>query len=171
MTRSALKGSRKTGERGNAMLESALVIVPLMMTVLGVCELGRAMWTYHTLARAVKVGTRFAAVHGARCADASTACPVSVAKIVDSIQKAGIGLEPAKLQLTFTAGETPISCEPASTCTANATIWPSAPANAVGQTLSIKANYTFSSVLSTLWPGQGSASFKLAARSTEVIEF
>ena len=43
-------------------------------------------------------------VHGDRCAEASSSCPITVAGIVQVIQQVGIGLDMSVLQLTLTAG-------------------------------------------------------------------
>jgi Flp pilus assembly protein TadG len=158
-------------ERGNAIVEMALVFVPLMFSVFSIFELGRAMWTYHTLAAAVKKGVRVAMVHGDRCAEASAACPVSVATLVQIIQQNGVGLDPSALQLTFTAGGQDTTCAPAPTCAANNSNWPPAPYNVVGENVTINAKYGFSTALTSMWPGQASSTFSLAAKSTEVIQF
>jgi Flp pilus assembly protein TadG len=149
----------------------SLIFVPLMFCIFSVFELGRAMWTYHTLAAAVKKGARVAMVHGARCADASSACPVTVANVVQSIQQTGVGLDLTILQLTLSAGSQSLSCAPASSCLANNTQWPPPPDNPVGQTVTISGKYGFTTVLKQMWPGQTSGTFNLAAKSTEVIQF
>jgi Flp pilus assembly protein TadG len=159
---------RKSRQKGSAIVESALVLMPLLLTILVTADLSRAMWTYHTLARAVKTGTRLAIVHGSRCADASAACPITVGNVVSAIQNAGVGLDPTLLQLTLVAGSQSTSCNPSGSCTANASAWPPASNNAVGLPLTITAQYNFNSVLSFLFQ-QGSIS--LTGQSTEVIEF
>ncbi len=166
-----MRKRRKPGERGNAMVEMAMVFLPLMFSVFSICELGRAMWIYHTLATAVKKGTRIAMVHGDRCAEASVDCPVTVATLVTAIQQGGIGLDPALLQLTFVAGTQTLSCAPSTSCATNSSNWPPAPNNVVGENVSINAKYTFTTVLTSLWPGQSTGTFNLAAKSTEVIQF
>lgn len=166
-----MKGIRNSRQRGSAVVEMALVFLPLMFSVFSIFELGRAMWTYHTLASAVKKGTRVAMVHGARCADASSACPVTVADLVQTIQTVGVGLDMSTLNLTFTAGGQNLTCAPASTCSTNNTQWPPSPYNPVGQTVTINGKYGFNTVLKTMWPGQTVGTFNLAAKSTEVIQF
>lgn len=158
-------------QRGSVVTEMALVFLPLMFSVFMIFELGRAMWTYHTLASAVKKGVRVAMVHGDRCAEASTSCPVTVAGIVQVIQQTGVGLDMSMLNLTLTAGGQNLSCAPASSCSTNNTNWPPAPYNPVGQTVTINGAYGFNTVLSQMWPGQTSGTFHLAAKSTEVIQF
>jgi hypothetical protein len=106
-----MKSSRNS-RRGSAVVEMALVFLPLMFGIFIVFELGRAMWTYHTLAAAVKKGVRVAMVHGARCADASAACPITVGALVETIQQNGVGLDMSVLELTFTAGGQSLDCAP-----------------------------------------------------------
>jgi Flp pilus assembly protein TadG len=166
-----MNGSLNARRRGSAVTEMALVFLPMMFSIFSIFELGRAMWTYHTLASAVKKGVRVAMVHGERCAEASAACPVTVAGLVQVIQQVGIGLDMSALQLTFTAGGQSVSCAPASTCSTNNTNWPPAPYNPVGQTVTISGSYGFNSVMNELWPGQALGTFNLAAKSTEVIQF
>jgi TadE-like protein len=52
------------GNRGQAQVEFALVIVFLMILVLSMIELVTLMHTYNTLADAAKEGVRYAVVHG-----------------------------------------------------------------------------------------------------------
>lgn len=166
-----MKTNRNSRQRGSAVIETSLVFLPLMLSIFSIFEVGRAMWTYHTLATAIKKGTRVAMVHGARCADASPNCPVSVATLVQTIQQAGVGLDMSVLQLNFTAGGQTLSCAPANGCSANNSNWPPAPYNPVGQTVTINGKYGFSSVLKSMWPGQTTGTFNLAAKSTETIQF
>jgi len=163
--------SRNSRQRGSAVVEMALVFLPLMFGIFSIFELGRAMWTYHTLAMAVKKAARVAMVHGARCADASASCPVTVATLVQTVQQYGIGLDMSVLQLTFIAGGQSLSCAPASSCSANATAWPPAPYNPVGESITINGKYGFNTVLKSMWPGQTTGTFNLAAISTETIQF
>jgi Flp pilus assembly protein TadG len=166
-----VKNLRNSRQRGSAVVEMSLIFLPLMFGVFSVFELGRAMWTYHTLATAVKKGARVAMVHGARCADASSTCPVTVGDLVQTIQQNGVGLDMSALQLTFTAGGQSLTCAPANECSANNTSWPPSPYNPVGQTVTINGKYGFNTVLKSMWPGQSTGTFNLAAKSTETIQF
>src|SRR3954452_2851315 len=66
--RSPRMNRRRTRQSGSAMVEFALIGIPVMFTLLITFELARAMWAYHTVAYAVKEGVRFAVVHGNDCA-------------------------------------------------------------------------------------------------------
>ena len=166
-----MKKSLYSGERGSSVIEMSLVFLPLMFSIFSVFELGRAMWTYHTLATSVKKGVRVAMVHGARCAEASSSCPVTVGGLVQEIQRVGVGLDLSVLELHLTAGGQTLKCAPASSCVTNNTNWPPAPYNPVGQNVTICGKYGFNSVLKTMWPGQTTGTFVLAAKSTETIQF
>ena len=162
---------RRKSERGSSVVEMGLILMPLLFIILGVAEIGRAMWAYHTMALVVKIGARFAIAHGARCALASPACVATVGNVSQQIQHAAIGLDPRQLQLTFVAGDQTDSCGSLSACESDATVWPPAPDNAVGLPVTITGRYKFNSVLSAFWPGQSTSGFTLAAKSTEVIQF
>ena len=53
-----------TGQRGQGLVEFALVLPVLLLIVTGLFDLGRAVWQENTLAYAAREGTRFAIVHG-----------------------------------------------------------------------------------------------------------
>ena len=107
--------------RGNALLEMSMVCIPLLCSFLAIFELSRALWTYHTLAQAIKGGARYAVVHGARCADASSACTASVGDIALVIGQTGVGLDASALRLTLAAGGQSVSCASMSACTGDHT--------------------------------------------------
>jgi hypothetical protein len=88
--------------------------------------------------------------------------------VVSIVQNGVVGLNPASLQLVLTTGTEALSCNSTGNCSSNQTAWPPAPNNNVGQTLSIAAKYSFSSILPIGLP-QGHVS--LTATSTEMIEF
>jgi Flp pilus assembly protein TadG len=58
-------------ERGQALVEFALVGVVFFLLVFGMIDVGRAVWNYNTLSQATREGARYAIVHGARSADPS----------------------------------------------------------------------------------------------------
>jgi Flp pilus assembly protein TadG len=157
-------------QKGAVIVETALILVPMLFFILGLFEVSRMVWTYHTLTASVKRGSRFAIVHGARFQDASTACPVSVGTIVTTMLSSGIGLDPTKLELQLTSGGQTLSCT-ASVCRTNATIWPSAPYNAVGLPITIRATYQFDSAVAYILTGTSSSRTPLVAKTSEIIQF
>jgi hypothetical protein len=163
--------SNKTKCRGSAAVEMALVTIPLIFFLVSTIELGRALWSYHTLAATIKKGVRFVVVHGARCVDASSACKATIGDTVQVITRTGVGLDAAQMQLTFIAGGQIHTCSSAASCAGDETVWPPSHYNAAGMAASISGNYTFRSILGFLWPGQMGNSFGLSAKSTETIQF
>ena len=147
---------RRNRERGGStFLEFTLVGIPVIFLLISVFEMCRGMWTYHTLAAAVKAGTRYTAVHGQNCAQAPNACTVTIGQIATRIQSAGPGLLPGQFNLTFTpASGSAVSCA-MSDCLTNATQFPATGANAVGNDVAISGSYPFRSIISMSWTGAG----------------
>jgi hypothetical protein len=65
-----MKRQRRTGQ---ALVEFALVIPLFLVMLMGVVDIGRAIWAQNSLASAAREGARFAIVHGG---SATTLCPV-----------------------------------------------------------------------------------------------
>ena len=57
-------------ERGQTLLEYAVVMLTVLTAIFGVFETGRLILAYTTLAEAVRAGARYAIVHGADCSGA-----------------------------------------------------------------------------------------------------
>ena len=62
--RQTLHEPRRRGARGVAAVELALLLTPLLVMLFGVTELGRAIYTYNTLAKTVRDATRHLSQHG-----------------------------------------------------------------------------------------------------------
>lgn len=169
---------RNPKERGGSTLvEFTLIGIPMIFLLISTFEVARGMWEYHTLAYAVKEGTRYASVHGKTCEVAPNSCQVTVAQVVQTVVNAGTGLLPTALGVTLTSTAGTVSCSPASTCigaSANNTLWPPDPANAQGSDISISASYPFQSAISMFWPGAGPgvgvATVNFPATSTGVMQ-
>lgn len=69
-------GPRFRADRGQALLEFALVIPIFMVILIGMIDLGRVVWANNTVSNAAREAARFAIVHGG---SRSTACPVGPA--------------------------------------------------------------------------------------------
>lgn len=160
--------------RGTGLLEFTFSSIPLIFVLISIAEMGRAMWTYHTLAHAVKEGARFAAVHGEACAASPNSCTVTLAQVADRVRQSGVGLLPERLELTFRAGGVSTTCT-MSACLGNQSRWPAAPADARGSDLEISAGYAFQSAMCLFWPGTGSGTlfgtYNFSAASREKIQF
>ena len=147
----------------------------MIFIFISVFEVAFGMWTYHTLAYAVREGVRYAAMHGSGCAAPNT-CQVTIGKIAGVIQAAGVGLDPNAVKLTFTPASGAASTNTMAIQAASTTTWPPAGANGPGQSVKIAAIYPFKTFLAVFWVGAGrplndSGVFYLPASSTEPIQF
>jgi Flp pilus assembly protein TadG len=153
---------------GNATLEFTLVGIPLVFVLISTFEMARGMWLYHTLAHAVKEGTRYTIVRGQ-----NSVTPATLSDICRQIVQQGPGLIPDDLTLTFT------SLSGASTYTGNAcpgSVWPAGTIdNQPGQIISISASYPFKSAIALFWPGAGKTdafpTIIFPTTSSEVMQF
>ena len=151
-----MKNQRKHRQRGSAMIEFTLVGIPMIFVLISTFEISRAMWNYHTLAYAIREGTRYAVVHGAGCSsDPLNTCGLTIGQVAQRIQDTGIGLDPNQLNLTFTSSGHAVPCV-LSACIGNTTPWPELPKNAPGNAIAISASLPFESALAMFWPGAGS---------------
>jgi len=57
-----LKNSVEKREKGQALVEFAMVALLFFTLVFGIIEFGRALWTWNTIVQATRAGARFAAV-------------------------------------------------------------------------------------------------------------
>lgn len=164
------------------MLEFTFVGIPMLFVLISVFEISRGMWLYHTLAHAVKEGTRFAVVHGRDCELEPNACTVTVRDIALRIRADGVGLLPEDLNVTLSSEpNSPLSvvdCRPLTQClegALSAQQWPQFPSNQPGMDLTVTATYPFQSALAMFWPGAGRGMnfgvFTFPAQSTETIQF
>ena len=162
--------ARKSGRKGNAAVEFALVLVPMTLMMLGIMELGRMAWIYQTLASAVKSATRQAIVRGESCVAANPACTQKTSDLMSNIHQSGIGLDLDVLVVELQAGSTVKSCAPASSCLTDNSAWPDSPQNAVGMPLTIRASYlTRPMFIQAVAPS--SVGITLKASSREAIQF
>jgi len=147
---------RRKKTRGNAIVEFCLAGIPLIFIWIGIEEMARGMWNYHTLQYAAKTAGAYAAVHGATCSAKSNSCTVTIANIASVFQTAAIGVPASQVALTFTtASGAATSCNlggSSNLCSNNSTTWPpsSNSDNAVGKNFEINAVYTFHSALSMI---------------------
>lgn len=166
----------RRGERGSALIEFTLVGIPLVLLVITIIEMCLAMWSYHTLAFAVREGARYASTKGQGCTYSGNTCSTNIGTIAQQIALAGIGLAPGQLNVTFTASDgTTVTCNPLNTCYTSTTVWPPSSANVAGDTLKVAGTYTVQAPLLFLYmPFTRSLtfhSFTLPATSQQVILF
>jgi Flp pilus assembly protein TadG len=162
-------------KHGSTFLEFVLVGIPMIFVLISIFEMARGMWIYHTLAYAVKEGTRYAVVHGKGCSNGINTCSITVAQIASRIKTSGIGLLPENLSITMSGVNSTVTCSTANTCPNAAAVWPPSGSNAPGQPITITVVYPFRSAISMFWPGAGAGRtfgvFNLPASSREIIQF
>ena len=86
---------RARRQRGSAMLEMALCSTLFLMIFFGLFELGRAVWTYNTVAHAARQGARYASVHGEYQ-------PASDEEILNQVKAQAPGLDKSIIKATTT---------------------------------------------------------------------
>lgn len=168
------RGRRR--EQGTAVLEFALAGIPLLLMIISIFELCLAMWSYHTLAFAVREGARYAAIKGQGCSYTGNSCGVTVGTIAQQIATAGAGLSPAVLNVTLTSAAGSISCNPLNSCYSNTTAWPpsSSSANVAGSAITVSGTYAVNTSLVFLFIPTGSlkiGNLTLPASSQQLIQF
>ncbi len=90
-------------ERGQALVEFALVAIVFFIFVFGMIDAGRAVWNYNTLAQATREGTRYAIVHGSDSTAPSGpgsetyTPPDSDTMVTQQVEKFGGGLNTSRL--------------------------------------------------------------------------
>ena len=62
MNRSTRKRSLRPNQRGQTLVEFALVAMVLLVIVFGLIEFARGLWTWNTIVQATRAGARFAVV-------------------------------------------------------------------------------------------------------------
>jgi hypothetical protein len=169
---------RRSLSRGTSLLEFTLVGIPLIFILIGTFEMSRGMWSYHTLAFAVKSAARYAAVHGQTCSKAPNACTVTISQISSRLRWSGPGLPDESVTLKFTDANGSTTTCLLQDCIANfgSSAWPPQSANAPGQDVRISGVVPFSSTMLMFWPGAGRAVggarvVGLSADSREVIQY
>ncbi len=85
------RGTRVSPSLGQSTVEFALVLLPLMLVVVGVFDLGRAVFASHLLASAARDGAREGIV-GTRTADAVCARARAAVLLPDVPAAAGCGV-------------------------------------------------------------------------------
>lgn len=63
------------GERGATLVESAIVVSVFFLIIFGIVDFGRAIYTYHMVDNAARLGARFAMVRGSTCSHTASPDP------------------------------------------------------------------------------------------------
>lgn len=80
-------------DRGQALVEFALVLPVLLLLILGLMDVARAVWQENTLAYAAREATRYAIVHGSGSDTPITTCTsCSNSTITAVVEQAALGV-------------------------------------------------------------------------------
>ncbi len=124
-----MSAARTTGahERGSSLAEFAIVLTASLTLITGIIDCGRALYTYHLIANAARLGSRYAIVRGAACTVAG--CPATQTSIQTYVRGLAPELNQASITVTTTWSTT-------SSCT-------SVPANTAGCLVAVQVVYPF----------------------------
>ncbi len=92
------RNRKRNGERGQAMVEFALSVPVFFAVVYGICDFGRALFTYDLVTSAARIGSRYAIVHGSACTLSS--CPATSATIQTYVRSQVNGINTSQLTVT-----------------------------------------------------------------------
>jgi Flp pilus assembly protein TadG len=165
----------RRNEKGNTLVEFTLVGIPLVLIFISLIEICIAMWSYHTLAYAVREGARYASTKGQGCTYAGNSCSVTVGTVAQQIATAATALVPGQLNVTLTSLGGSVTCNPITSCYSNTAIWPPSSGNIPGSVISVSGSYPVQTGLVMMFfPGTGASqlnSVTLPASSQQVIQF
>jgi Flp pilus assembly protein TadG len=114
-------------QRGSTMVEFAISAALMLVMIFGILEFARAVYTYHTVENAARLGSRWAMVRGSDCVAAR--CPATTDTVKTYVQ--------SQLPLLTAANAT------VTTTWANGTGCYANPANAPGCVVSVTVSYPF----------------------------
>jgi Flp pilus assembly protein TadG len=139
-------------ERGSVLVEFALASIVVMSMLFGMIECGRALFSYHLVSNAARLGSRYAIVHGTDCSQTLASCAAaSSSQIQTYVRGVSPGVDPAALTVDTTY--------------ATGTACLGSPYEGSGCTVSVQVSYTFRSLLPLL----DLAAIPMSSTSTMVI--
>ncbi len=101
-------GPLRKSDGGQSLVEFALIVPLLLLTVFGIIDLARAVWQENTLAYAAREGTRYAIVHGSAGSPVVTASDPS--PIVNVVRRAAVGVPNVSVAVTWPDSNGPTTC-------------------------------------------------------------
>ena len=165
----------KNRRSGSSLLEFTLTGIPVLFFALSIVECSVAMWEFHSLTNAVTIAARYAASHGAGCAQNGNTCTIQVKDVANLIATTAPILSASKLKVTlYTNSGTAATCNPLNTCQSSAVQIPSAADNAVGMDIRIVATYKLTNPMPMYWPPYSNiddTGYTLGASSRQRIQF
>jgi len=79
----------RQSERGDSLVELALILPVLLLILIAILDLGRAVYAYHVVANCAREGARYGVVSGR-----------TSSQIEGVVKAAAVGLDPSKLTVT-----------------------------------------------------------------------
>ncbi len=117
------RAARSAGRSaGQALVEFALVFPVVVYLLLGLFDLGRAVYAYNTIANAARTGARVAIVN--QTITSPNDCPVTQSiQRCAADQAVSLGIDPATIQVRFVTPDQSATCAPVSIgCLAEVTV-------------------------------------------------
>lgn len=83
------------GQRGQALVEFALVAFAFFALFFGILDFGRALFAYDFVGNAARMGARWAMVRGSGCSTGG--CPATSSSVTSYLQSKSAGLDTSQL--------------------------------------------------------------------------
>ena len=126
----------RPGERGSSLAEFAIVFTASMLLIMGIVDFGRAMYAYHLISDAARMGTRYAIVRGTSCT--ASGCPATSTTVQTYVRSLAPELNSASITVNTTWATT-------SSCN-------SSPATSAGCQVTVQVSYPFKFLATPLLP-------------------
>jgi Flp pilus assembly protein TadG len=104
---------RGDDERGQSLVEFALLLPVMLLLITGLFDVARAVWQENTLAYAAREGTRYAIVHGASgnpAANPTVPCDQVCTNIRNVVRQAAIGVTNITVTIEYPQYRGPTRC-------------------------------------------------------------
>jgi hypothetical protein len=134
----------------------------ILFGMISIFDIARGLWMYHTLAQAVRDGTRYAIVHAGRNVNPSTNVRLpgsTLADVLAVVRRSAIGIVPEELTLRFESAAGVITCDPNCPGGALGQSWPPDGAAAANLEIQIQAIYPYRSLVVVYFPGMRGMNF------------
>jgi Flp pilus assembly protein TadG len=161
-------------ERGSALIEFALLGIPVIFVFTSVMTVALDMWQYASLAYSTETTARYIVMHGRTCSQNGNSCTLTVGNIASFFDAQGVSLDPAAVNMTLKSAISTTTCNPLTSCSGNATQFPNSTENGLNFDVTVTATYAVSSPIAMFWPGAsavGAGNFTLMAKSRQRIIF
>src|SRR5689334_10769309 len=90
---------RKTDE-GSGIIEFSLAIATILIVLLGIVDLGRALYAYNWVSDSSRRATRYAMVRGTKCTGLTSACPATATDITTYVKSFATGIDRSQVTVT-----------------------------------------------------------------------